>query len=139
MFDIVGDYLTDARTLLQDNVPPFRYATADLVTALNLTIYETRRIRADLFMDNLDGVPQYDWNDSISTTAGVDSTNPTWTNWVPLEQQFRQAVVYGICGHSMQRDQEDIVDERATGFIKSYENLLLGTRQSQGKSPPKGP
>ena len=139
MFEVVGDYITDARTLLQDEVEPYRYETLDLVNALNLVLFDVRRLRPDLMVDYLDSVPQYDWNDSSSTTTGVDSTNPTWNNWVPMEQAFRKALVYGIVAHAMSRDQEDIDDDRANANMKTFENILTGVIETKGKQPPKGP
>lgn len=143
-FDIVGDYLNDVRTLLQDRVLPYRYSTVSLVGALNLTLFEVRRIRPDLFFDYLDNVPQYQWVDASSVLVpGMDANfddddNPTWSEWVPLEQQFRQAVVFGIAAHAMRRDQEDIQDERATGYMLSFSNMMLDVSPTKGTQPPKG-
>lgn len=143
-FLIVGAYIKDVRTLLQDQIQPFRYATSSLVDALNLIIMEVRRLRPDLLIDYLDQVPQYDWNsklNGVSNAAGDgdsdDDDNPTWTAWVPIEQQFRQALVLGIVGHALKRNQEDIEDERATGFVQAFENMLTEVKSTKGKSAPK--
>jgi hypothetical protein len=144
-FDTVGDYISDARTLLQDRIVPYRYSTISLVAALNLALLEVRRIRPDLLWDNLDQVPSYDWNDAMSTLVpgtdgnADDDDNPTWTQWVPIEQQFRTAVVYGIGAHALARDQEDIQDEAANDFRTTFENMLTEVRGSKGKTPPRGP
>ncbi len=141
-FLVVGDYLRDARTILQDRIAPFRYNTKSLVTALNLTLLEVRRLRPDLMIDYLDTVPQYDWNDAGNTSIpgndGDDDDNPTWNEWVPLEQQFRKAIVHGITGHAMQRDQEDIQDSRATADLMMFENLLTEVKSTKGMQPPRG-
>jgi hypothetical protein len=143
-FDIVGDYLDDARTLLQDQLVPYRYSTSDLINALNLTMMDVRRLRPDLLIDYLDNVPQYEWNDAASTLVpGVDANfddddNPTWTMWVPIEQPFRRALVFGIVGHAMQRDQEDIEDERALARLMTFENILTEEKSTKGMAPPKG-
>jgi hypothetical protein len=136
-FLVVGDYLRDARTLLQDRIEPYRYSTHSLVRSLNLTLLDARRMRPDLFMDDLDTVPQYQWQDDEDATPTEDKTNPTWDEFVPIEQGFRQAIIDGIVGHALSRDQEDIEDERATGFIQSMENRLLAKRATAGKQPPK--
>lgn len=143
-FLIVGAYLKDVRTLLQDQIQPYRYATSSLVSALNLVLMEVRRLRPDLLMDYLDAVPQYDWNNSLAGAANAagdnnsdDDDNPTWSAWVPIEQQFRQALVLGIVGHALKRNQEDIEDERATGFVMSFENMLTEVKSTKGKSAPK--
>jgi hypothetical protein len=144
-FDTVGDYISDARTLLQDRIVPYRYSTISLIAALNLALLEVRRIRPDLLWDNLDNVPNYDWNDAMSTLVpgtdgnADDDDNPTWTQWVPIEQQFRTAVVYGIGAHALARDQEDIQDEAANDFRTTFENMLTEVRGSKGKTPPRGP
>jgi hypothetical protein len=143
-FISVGDYLTDARVVLQDNIHPYRYSTESLVQALNLTLLDARRLRPDLFVDYLDNVPQYDWNDAASTLVpgtdadADDDDNPTWNEWVPLEQQFRKAIVHGITGHAMQRDQEDIEDERSTADLMIFENILTEVRSTKGLAAPKG-
>jgi hypothetical protein len=143
-FDIVGDYIDDSRTLLQDQVVPYRYSTSDLINALNLTIMDVRRLRPDLLIDYLDNVPQYEWNDAISNLVpGVDANfddddNPTWTMWVPIEQAFRRAIVFGIVGHAMQRDQEDIEDERALARLMTFENILTEAKSTKGMAAPKG-
>ena len=136
-FDTVGGYLRDARTLLQDRIEPYRYSTHSLVRALNITLLEARRVRPDLFIEYLDNVPQFLWDEEEDTTAEDDDSNPTWGEWVPLEQQFRQAVVHGIVGHALARDQEDIEDERSTGFIMTFVNMLTEVSPAHGKQPPK--
>jgi hypothetical protein len=46
--ETVGQYLEEARRLLQDEHVPYRYPTDDLVDALNIGLMEARRLRADL-------------------------------------------------------------------------------------------
>lgn len=137
-FVTVGGYLQDVRTLLQDRVQPYRYSTTSLVYGLNLTLLEVRRLRPDLLASYLDNVPQYEWTDEADQTAGVDQSNPTYDAWVPIEQQFRQALVFGISGHAMRRDQEDIEDERATADIMTFENMLTEVKSTKGMQAPKG-
>ena len=136
-FFTVGDYLKDVRTLLQDRIEPYRYSTGSLVRALNFTLLEVRRMRPDLFIGMLDNVPQYDWAEELDSPPEEDKTNPTWALVIPMEQSFRTAIVFGITGHAMQRDQEDIEDERATGHIMSFENMLTEVRGTKGKVAPK--
>lgn len=111
-YDTVNDYITDVRVLLQDQVVPFRYQDAELVVALNAALLETRRLRADLFIGFLEEIPQYSANDDTV---------------VPIEQPFRLAIVYGICGHALARDQEDIQDTRAAMFMSTFRTMLTGT------------
>ncbi len=140
----VGDYLKDVRTLLQDRIQPYRYGTPSLIHGLNLTLLEVRRLRPDLLVGYLDNVPQYDWSDAGSTLNpgtddnGDDDDNPTWFETVPLEQQFRKAIVHGISGYAMQRDQEDIEDERSTADVMTFENMLTDVKSTKGMQAPKG-
>jgi len=105
----VEDYIADARTLLLDRLPPFRYGDPSLIVALNLSLQETYRLRPDLFRRG--HVPAYD---AISSDD------------VPIEPQFRRAVVYGLAGHALMRDEEDVQDARATMFLSQQEYLLTG-------------
>jgi len=117
----VADYIGDARTLLQDIVPPYRYEDASLVTALNLAVYETRRIREDLFAFYCD-TPQFDPKDQEVT--------------VPLEERFRQALLYQTCAHALIRDQEDIQDTRASQFLTAANSILVGSPVRAPLMPP---
>jgi hypothetical protein len=143
-FLTVGAYIRDVRTLLLDKLVPYRYDTGSLVRALNETLYDVRRLRPDLLTDYLDNVPQYEWVSALDGTANAagdqnsdDDDNPTWNQWVPIEQQFRQALIHGIVGHALKRNQDDIEDERATGFIMTFENMLVSVKTTTGKAPPK--
>lgn len=118
-YDTVSAYLTDVRTLLQDTVQPYRYDDPSLLTALNATMIETRRMRADLFIGFLDEIPEF-------ITEGADDTT-TNDQYVPIEQPFRLAIVNGICGHALGRDQEDIQDARATIFMGTFRFMLTGS------------
>lgn len=138
-FDTVGGYLKDVRTLLQDKVQPYRYSTHSLVRALNLTLLEMRRVRPDLFVDYLDNVPQYFAapDDDLLPDVPEEAMTSVLQEWLPLEQQFRQAVVHGVTGHAIMRDQEDIEDERSTGFMQTMVNILTDANITKGKQPPK--
>lgn len=108
----VSDYLADARTLLQDIVAPFRYDDDSLVTALNLAMFETRRLREDLFAFYRN-TPQFDAGDQEVA--------------VPLEDRFRQALLFQMCAHALLRDQEDIQDARAGQFSAAANSILVGS------------
>lgn len=121
----VQDYLTDARVLLLDQNAPYRYDDPSLLTALNVTLLEVRRLRADLFVfsDRYGGrVPSYAANDNTK---------------VPIEEQFRLAVLHGLVGHAIERDQEDVQDARAVAFLNIMNSILTGKSlvpQGQGGS-----
>lgn len=114
--ETVADYLADARTLLQDTLEEFRYDNESLVTALNVTLLETRRLRPDLFI--------------FSKTGKVPFFTDAQDQPVDIEEPFRLAVLHGIVGHALERDQEDIQDARAGAFLKIFNDLLLGVRPS---------
>lgn len=112
--DTVNDYIVDARTLLQDTISPYRYDDPSLLTALNVALLESRRIRPDLFVfnDRHGGrVPAYQINDNTL---------------VPIEEQFRLGLLHGMLGHALSRDQEDVQDERAVWFLNVMANILTG-------------
>ena len=110
----VADYIADARTLLQDEISPYRYDDDSLLTALNITLLEARRLRGDLFLFNLKVRGQ------TQAFTMVDGT------YVEMEPQFRLAILHGVCGHAMERDQEDYQDVRATTFLAMFSTGLIG-------------
>ena len=124
----VADYIADARTLLQDIVPDYRYDDASLLVAFNVTLLETRRIRSDLFIFNLAVKGQ------VQAFQTVDDT------YVDMEPQFRLAILHGIVGHALERDQEDYQDSRASAFLGMFNQGLVGhgIGPVAGGSPPSG-
>jgi len=124
--ETVEDYISDSRTLLQDTIEPFRYDDPSLLVAFNVTLLEARRLRPDLFI--------YKNQDKVPSFREVD------TSVVAMEAQFRLALVYGICGHAMARDQEDVQDARATAFMGTFNGMLtgVGVRAVTGGTPQGG-
>jgi hypothetical protein len=116
--DTVADYVADARTLLQDLIPPYRYDDPSLVTALNLTLLEARRLRADLF------VYRHDRQGHHMDMPNYGAVN---AETVHLETSFRLPVVYGLVGHALARDQDDYQDTRATTFLQMFQSALVGS------------
>jgi hypothetical protein len=111
----VADVIEDARTLLQDIVGDrYRYTDPSLITALNVTMLEMRRVRPDLFVFNVKAKGQ-----TPSFTI-IDDT------YIELEPQFRTSVVHGVIGHALERDQEDVQDARATSFLGMFYAGLNG-------------
>jgi hypothetical protein len=124
----VADYVKDARTLLQDVVPGYRYDDTSLLTALNLTLLEAKRLRSDLFVFNL-GV-----RGQVQAFTKVDET------YVEMEPPFRLAILHGLIAHALERDQEDYEDARATAFLGMFTAGLVGhgIGPVSGGSPPTG-
>lgn len=116
--ETITDYINDGRTLLQDTIQPYRYDDASLVTAMNVTLLEGRRVRADLFV----------FNKIIDTPTGVQFFTANDGSQLYMEPQFRLAFLYGMCAHALQRDQEDIQDTRAATFLTIFNSILIGSK-----------
>jgi hypothetical protein len=110
--DIVQNYVDRARVLLQDQVAPYRYPDSDLVETLSEGIMEIRRLRPDILRKYLrTTLPSYS---SADTTVAVD-----------IDYQYRQALVYYICGQAQLRDEENTQDSRAAVFLNKFISQLL--------------
>jgi len=109
--ETVGDYITSARTLLQDEVEDYRYSTASLIVALNIGLQELRRVRPDLFR-------AYAGTTLPSFTTGDLATT------VPVNEIYRPALLYYVCGYTQLRDDESIQDGRAAAFLGKFNALL---------------
>ncbi len=119
-YNVVSDYITDVRTLLQDEIVPYRYLDTELVTALNASMLEGRRLRPDLFWPQLGNIQQFDANDATP---------------VYMEEPFQLAFVFGTVAHAMKRDQEDVNDERALMFMSQFEQILVGVSSVPAPTP----
>jgi hypothetical protein len=113
-YNTVADYMEDARTLLQDEVPGYRYDESSMLRALNAALLETRRQRADLFVYNRKVRGQ------VQSFTAVDDT------YVEMEPSFRLGLLYRLCGHALARDQEDVQDIRATAFFNLANGVFVG-------------
>ncbi len=110
----VSDYITNARVLLQDQTAPFRYDDTSLLAALNLTMLEARRVRADLFIYN------HKYGGQAQAFLANDDT------LVDVEPQFRLGILYGQVAHAYMRDQEDYTDDKATAFWAFFDAVMMG-------------
>lgn len=121
--ETVQDYVTDIRTLLQDVIQPYRYDDTSLLTSLNVTMLEARRIRPDLFV--------YTHHEKVPSFSTVDTTP------VNIEPPFRLALVFGGASHALARDQEDVQDARASSFMDTFREMLTGVKPIpiQGGTP----
>jgi hypothetical protein len=107
--DLVSDYITEARRLLQDTVSPFRYPDADLIAALNIAVLEARRLRPELFIGRFNTLP------TVSTGADAFDIDP----------MYRPSFVYYIVGRVELRDSEDTKDARASALMNKFVAQLL--------------
>jgi len=111
--ETVGQYLEEARRLLQDEDVPYRYPDDDLVDALNIGMLEARRLRADLFLPLFD-IP---WVDP-SGTIDMDTK-------ITLDPMYRQSLVYYIVGRAQLRDDESTTDNRAGALMTKFTQQML--------------
>jgi hypothetical protein len=109
-FTTVSDYVTYTRVILQDQVAPFRYVDADVVTGLNLAFTEARRIRPDMFL-GVATVPFFTAND---------------TTVVTLDPQYQMAFIYYMVAQAEMKDEEWTQDARAVQFMTKFEQILKG-------------
>lgn len=108
--DTVADYLTTARTLLQDTFAgSYRYSDAELVTGLNLGLQEVFRLRPDMYIGTVPS-PNYS-----AASAGTP---------VVLDVRYRTALLYYVCGHAQMRDEEQTEDARTAGFMNKFVALM---------------
>lgn len=114
--ETIGQYLTEARRLLQDQITPYRYPEADLVDALNVGLMEARRVRADLFLP----VFTMPWFDSAATIDDTFKSKP-----VPLDPMYRSTLVYYMVGRAQLRDDESTTDQRAAALLTKFTAQLL--------------
>jgi len=108
--DSVESYILDARTILLDRTPPYRYSDESLLVALNTALLEARRLRPDMFV--------YKFGDRMPSFGAVSGEH------VPVEFQLRLPVVYGLVAHAMLRDEEDVPVERANAFLAKFQFML---------------
>lgn len=102
MLATAGDYISEARRVLQDEVVPYRYPDADLLGALNLAIREARRIRPGLFLG------------AALPTASSAATA------IAVDPMYRSALLYYVIGWTEMRDSEDTKDARAAMLLNKF-------------------
>lgn len=123
--DSVSSYVDEVRTLLLDKRKPYRYKDEEVLTALNTSLAEARRLRADLFI--------YRHGNHVPYFEAVSGEK------VPIDTQFRLAFVYGIAGHVLERDDEDVQSERANSFTGQFYDMLIGIKPQPIMGGNKGP
>ena len=123
--DSVESYVNEVRTLLLDLRHPHRYKDHEILTALNTSLAEARRLRADLFI--------YRHGNHVPYFTAVSGDT------VPIDTQFRLAFVYGIAGHVLERDDEDVQDVRANSVRGMFYDLLIGIKPQPLQGGNRGP
>lgn len=110
--ETVANYVSEARVLLQDVVPTYRYSDVELVSNLNLAIMTARRNRPDLFL-SVTTIPQFIASDIANGTLFV------------MDPQYRVAFLFFMVGFAQLRDEEDTQDTRAAAFIGKFTQQLM--------------
>lgn len=108
----VGDYIKQARILLQDTRDPFRYADTEMVAQINIGLMEARRLRGDLFLPLFE-VPVLE--------EGLVDTNQK----VPMDIMYRSPLLYYLVGKMQLRDDEATTDSRAAALIAKFTQQML--------------
>lgn len=124
--ETVTDYINDARVLLQDLIQPYRYDDPSLLSAFNVTMFEARRIRPDVFLFR-----RRRPGDPLVQTFQQNQGQPVF-----MEEQFRLGILHGLVGFALERDQEDIQDVRAAIFLKTFNDIFTGTRPAVAQQAP---
>lgn len=109
----VQDFVGEARVLLLDEVPPYRYQDSDLVTGLNMSLLEARKTRPDLFL-------------TTSPIGSVPSYSAVDTTVVTIDPQYSVPLVYYMCGNAQMRDEESTQDSRAGAFMAMFKQAMTG-------------
>lgn len=109
----LSDYITAARTLLQDEIEPVRYSDGELAEALGLALYEARRMRPELFLGRMDNLPD------------IGRDTPPATTVIDFDPMYRLALVFFMVGHVMLRDEEEVQKADAAGYLNRFVAKLL--------------
>jgi hypothetical protein len=120
---LVSDYMGEARTLLQDTVPPYRYTDDVLLTSINAAMLEISRLRPDILMDSKYQTrlnPAYNITDNVPPMF----TSATETQIVPVGPQYKMAVTFYIAGFTQMIDVEDTTDARGVAFMSMFKAAM---------------
>lgn len=110
----VGDLLTDARNLINDQTEPLRYTDDDLVGAFNESLIQVRYRRPELFLPLglRNPIPRYIMPDDMLTPF-------------PLQDIVFPACVYYTAGRMDMKDDTFGDDKRAVALLTRFSQMLL--------------
>jgi hypothetical protein len=111
----VATLVRQAREVLQDVDPPYRYGDTALIDAANLAVQEAWRHRPDLFY----GRVSLETGQPAALTA-LDTTQ------VPLPNFMDVALLSFVAGYAELRDDQFTVDGRAMALLKNWNAALVG-------------
>lgn len=105
----ISDILTRARTLLQDETAPYRYADTELLEGANDALKMVRKLRPDLFFGK--------YKQSISDYALTDA--------FPIGAEYEGTVRNFVVAHAQLRNSEDAENSKAGVFLGLFEKGLI--------------
>lgn len=109
----VGDIISAARGIVQDETTPYRYSDNSIAGYVSEAITEMRRVRPDLFLETLyDDIPIY----TLSDLAVV----------VPTPDFYFSQIVNYVAGRTDLREDQFAQDGRAATLIVSFGVSLTG-------------
>jgi len=131
----VTHYVYMARLDLQDLIPPYRYADATLIRALNRGVAELSRMRPDILLDLKYQSPlrKGDIGDGIPggysvTDIGFDDTghySEGKGTAVPIPSKYISTIEWFMPGWIQFIDVTDTQDQRAQGFLAKFQSHLI--------------
>jgi len=107
----VGEYVSEARVLLQDTVSPYRYGDPTLKIALAFALLQVRKMRPDVLL----GV-------TLPNLTSVSEDSVV----VPLDDTYRMALINFLVGYALLRDEEGGSEQRASMFMNAFATQLMG-------------
>lgn len=119
VLETVADYINQARVLLQDTIPDYRYTDEELLAGFNFGITEAYNLRFDIFVGlgaTSARVPRF--TPALPYYPTVDATP------VNFPIQYRVALVFYTIGHAQLRDDENDQDQRAVAFKAMFRQQL---------------
>lgn len=110
----VGNIITAARGILQDEMTPYRYSDAALALYISEAVGEARRVRPDLFLSS--------WRQSIPLYTAADTDT-----LIPLPDFLTAQVVNYVVGRTDLREDEFSQDGRAIALMNAFGVALRGS------------
>lgn len=109
----VGQVVSAARAVLQDEMEPFRYSTAQLCGFVSEAMGEARRLRPDMFHRTFrNTIPYFDQNHVAE--------------FLPLPDMYFAQVVNYVTGRAEIRDDQFATDNRAMSLLAAFGISLTG-------------
>ncbi len=107
----VGEYVAEARVLLQDNMSPYRYSDTSMKMALALALLQMRKMRPDIF---------------IGVTAPSLTPSSADTVSLPIDEVYRLPLLNFMAGYVQLRDEEGGSEQRASMFMNAFATQIMG-------------